>query len=85
MAMSYGNIYVAEVAMGARDEQTLRSFLEAESFDGPVFDHRLQPLHRPRDQHDQSVGQPERPPWEAASGSFIVTIPGGSPRDSTPW
>ena len=35
MAMSYGNIYVAEVAMGARDEQTLRSFLEAESFDGP--------------------------------------------------
>jgi pyruvate-ferredoxin/flavodoxin oxidoreductase len=35
MAMSYGNIYVAEVAMGARDEHTLRSFLEAESFDGP--------------------------------------------------
>jgi pyruvate-ferredoxin/flavodoxin oxidoreductase len=35
MAMSYGNIYVAEVAMGARDEQTLRAFLEAESFDGP--------------------------------------------------
>ena len=35
MAMSYGNVYVAQVAMGARDEQTLRAFLEAESFDGP--------------------------------------------------
>ncbi len=35
MAMSYGNVYVAQVAMGARDEQTLRSFLEAESFNGP--------------------------------------------------
>ncbi len=31
----YGNVYVARVAMGAKDEHTLRSFLEAESFDGP--------------------------------------------------
>ncbi len=35
MAMSYGNVYVARVAMGAKDEQTLRAFLEAESYDGP--------------------------------------------------
>jgi pyruvate-ferredoxin/flavodoxin oxidoreductase len=35
IAMAYGNVYVASVAMGARDEQTLRSFLEAESYDGP--------------------------------------------------
>ncbi|MBI4371076.1 MAG: pyruvate:ferredoxin (flavodoxin) oxidoreductase [Elusimicrobia bacterium] len=35
MAMSYGNVYVAAVAMGARDEQTLRAFLEAEAYDGP--------------------------------------------------
>jgi len=35
MAMTYGQVYVAQVAMGARDEHTLRSFLEAESFDGP--------------------------------------------------
>ncbi|NQU12313.1 pyruvate:ferredoxin (flavodoxin) oxidoreductase, partial [bacterium] len=34
IAMTYGNVYVASVAMGARDEHTLRSFLEAESFDG---------------------------------------------------
>jgi pyruvate-ferredoxin/flavodoxin oxidoreductase len=35
MAMTYGNVYVASVAMGAKDEHTLRAFLEAESYDGP--------------------------------------------------
>ena len=35
IAMTYGNIYVASVAMGARDEHTLRAFLEAEAYDGP--------------------------------------------------
>jgi pyruvate-ferredoxin/flavodoxin oxidoreductase len=35
MAMSYGSIYVASVAMGARDEHTIRAFLEAESYPGP--------------------------------------------------
>jgi pyruvate-ferredoxin/flavodoxin oxidoreductase len=35
MAMTYGNVYVASVAMGARDEHTLRAFLEAEAYDGP--------------------------------------------------
>jgi pyruvate-ferredoxin/flavodoxin oxidoreductase len=35
MAISYGNVYVAQVAMGASDRQTLRAFLEAESYAGP--------------------------------------------------
>lgn len=35
MAMSYGYIYVAQIAMGANDAQTLKSFLEAEAYDGP--------------------------------------------------
>lgn len=35
IAMTYGNIYVASVALGARDEQTLKAFLEAEAYDGP--------------------------------------------------
>jgi len=35
MAMSYGSVYVASVAMGARDEHTVRAFLEAESYPGP--------------------------------------------------
>lgn len=35
MMMTYGNIYVASVAMGARDEHTLKAFIEAEAYDGP--------------------------------------------------
>ncbi|MCP6761861.1 MAG: pyruvate:ferredoxin (flavodoxin) oxidoreductase [Fischerella sp. CENA71] len=35
MAMSYGNVYVASVALGARDDQTLKAFLEAEAYNGP--------------------------------------------------
>ncbi len=35
MAMVYGNVYVARVAMGAGDMQTLKAFNEAESYDGP--------------------------------------------------
>jgi pyruvate-ferredoxin/flavodoxin oxidoreductase len=35
MAMSYGHVYVARVAMGGSDVQTLRAFREAEAYDGP--------------------------------------------------
>ncbi len=35
LAMSYGYIYVARVAMGGSDIQTLKAFLEAEAYDGP--------------------------------------------------
>jgi pyruvate-ferredoxin/flavodoxin oxidoreductase len=35
IAMTYGNIYVAQVAMGYSDAQTVRAFVEAESYDGP--------------------------------------------------
>jgi pyruvate-ferredoxin/flavodoxin oxidoreductase len=35
IAMAYGYVYVARVAMGFNDQQTLRTFLEAESYDGP--------------------------------------------------
>ncbi len=35
IAMAYGYIYVAKVAMGANDAQTLKAFKEAEAFDGP--------------------------------------------------
>jgi pyruvate-ferredoxin/flavodoxin oxidoreductase len=35
IAMAYGYIYVARIAMGANDQQTLRAFLEAEAYDGP--------------------------------------------------
>jgi len=35
MAMVYGNVYVARVALGAQDMQTLKAFNEAEAFNGP--------------------------------------------------
>jgi pyruvate-ferredoxin/flavodoxin oxidoreductase len=37
ISMTYGNIYVASVAMGAKDEHTLKSFLEAEAYQGPAL------------------------------------------------
>jgi pyruvate-ferredoxin/flavodoxin oxidoreductase len=35
MAMSYGYVYVAQVAMGADMNQTIKAIQEAESYDGP--------------------------------------------------
>ncbi len=35
MLMSYGYVYVAKIAMGADPMQTLKAFIEAESYDGP--------------------------------------------------
>jgi len=35
MAMAYGTVYVAAVAMGANDMQTIKAFMEAEAYDGP--------------------------------------------------
>ena len=35
LAMTYGNVYVAVVAMGYNDMQTIKAFIEAEAYDGP--------------------------------------------------
>jgi len=35
IAMSYGNVYVAKVSLGAKDAQVVKAFQEAESYDGP--------------------------------------------------
>jgi pyruvate-ferredoxin/flavodoxin oxidoreductase len=35
IAMSYGYVYIAQVALGASDIQTLRAFIEADAYDGP--------------------------------------------------
>ena len=59
IAMTYGNIYVAQVAMGYSDSQTVRAFVEAESYDGPEPHHRLQPLHQHGLRHDQGLRAPE--------------------------
>ncbi|MBL7074760.1 pyruvate:ferredoxin (flavodoxin) oxidoreductase [candidate division KSB1 bacterium] len=35
MVMNYGYVYVAQIAMGANDAQTVRAIIEAEAYDGP--------------------------------------------------
>jgi pyruvate-ferredoxin/flavodoxin oxidoreductase len=35
MAMTYGHVYVARIAMGGSDTQTIKAFLEAEAYEGP--------------------------------------------------
>jgi pyruvate-ferredoxin/flavodoxin oxidoreductase len=37
IAMTYGNIYVARIAMGANDAHTARVFQEADAYDGPAL------------------------------------------------
>src|SRR5262245_36430689 len=58
IAITYGNVYVASVAMGARraDAQGVSG---GRSLRRPFADHRLQPLHRARDQHDYRDAEPE--------------------------
>ena len=35
IAMTYGNVYVASIALGANDQQALKAILEAEAYEGP--------------------------------------------------
>ena len=44
IAMTYGYVYVAQIAMGANKVQTLKAITEAEAHKGPVHHHRLLPL-----------------------------------------
>ena len=37
MAMQYGHVYVAQVAFGAKDSQTVAAFREAEAYQGPAL------------------------------------------------
>jgi pyruvate-ferredoxin/flavodoxin oxidoreductase len=37
MAMRYGNVYIAQIAMGANDTHTVKAFMEAEAHPGPAL------------------------------------------------
>jgi pyruvate-ferredoxin/flavodoxin oxidoreductase len=37
MMMGYGHVYVARIALGAKDSQAVKALLEAESYDGPAL------------------------------------------------
>ncbi len=62
MMMSYGYVYVAEVAMGSNDAQTIKAFIEAEAYDGPsiiiAYSHCIAhgiEMERGLDQQDAAV------------------------------
>ncbi len=60
IAMSYGTVYVARIAMGAKDDQTLRAILEAEAYDGPsliiAYSHcEMQGIKMATAMHDQKA------------------------------
>ena len=55
MAMAYGHVYVARVAFGAKDAQTVQRLPRGRVVSGPVAHHRLQPLHRARLRHGASA------------------------------
>ena len=48
IAMTYGNVYVARVAMGANDMHTRQGLPRSRGLRRAEPDHRLQPLHRAR-------------------------------------
>ncbi len=53
LAMTYGRAYIAQVASGAKDAQTVKAFLEAESFPGPS----LIIAHSPCIAHGYDLGE----------------------------
>jgi pyruvate-ferredoxin/flavodoxin oxidoreductase len=62
IAMQYGHVYVAKVAFGAKDTQTITAFREAEEYDGPAliiaYSHCIAhgfPLHLGADQQRLAV------------------------------
>jgi len=80
IAMAYENVYVAHVAFGAKDVQTLKAFREAESYRGPSLIIAYSPciahgidLHRNLDQQKLAVASGHWPlfrfdPRRAAQG-----------------
>jgi len=63
MAMSYGYVYVAQVAMGANQTQYLKALREAEAYPGPsliiaystCINHGLSSMEKAQDQQDKAV------------------------------
>jgi pyruvate-ferredoxin/flavodoxin oxidoreductase len=58
-AIRYGNVYVAQVAMGANDTHTVKAFLEAEAHHGPSLIIAYSPVHRPWDRHGEGYAPAE--------------------------
>ncbi len=58
-ALSYGDVYVAQIAMGAKDAQTVKAIQEAANYDGPsiiiAYSHCIAHGYNMKDAADQQV------------------------------
>ena len=83
--MTYGYVYVAQVAMGYDQAQTLKALREAESYPGPAIVICYCPCLEQHIKAGMSCTQDERRRrWSAATGTCTGMIPGASPRARTP-
>ena len=57
IAMSYGYVYVAQIAMGADFNQTVKAIAEAEAYPGPSLIIAYAPLYQPwnQERYEQST------------------------------
>jgi pyruvate-ferredoxin/flavodoxin oxidoreductase len=92
LAMMYGHVYVAHVALGASDTQTVKAFLEAEAYDGPsiivayahCIAHGLE-IKNGLTQQNRAVASGHWPlyrydPRGASSGKFPLTLDSKPPK-----
>jgi pyruvate-ferredoxin/flavodoxin oxidoreductase len=82
-AIAYGNVYVARVAMGADAQQTLRSFREAEAYDGPsliiAYSHCIAHGIEMRDGLDQQHRAVASGYWPLVRYDPVLRATGGNP------
>jgi pyruvate-ferredoxin/flavodoxin oxidoreductase len=94
LAMTYGHVYVAHVAFGANDTQTVRAFMEAEAYDGPsliiAYAHCIahgMEIKNGLAQQGRAVASGHWPlyrfdPRSATNGSFPLTLDSKPPKIS---
>jgi pyruvate-ferredoxin/flavodoxin oxidoreductase len=92
IAMQYGHVYVARVAFGSKDNQTLAAFREAEAYDGPAliiaYSHCIAhgfPLHLGLEQQKLAVDTGYWPlfrydPRNLAKGEVGLKLDSGAPK-----
>jgi pyruvate-ferredoxin/flavodoxin oxidoreductase len=82
-AISYGNVYVARVAMGADPQQTLQAFREAEAYDGPsliiAYSHCIEQGIDMRKGLDQQYRAVASGHWPLVRYDPAVRAEGGNP------
>jgi pyruvate-ferredoxin/flavodoxin oxidoreductase len=92
IAMQYGHVYVARVAFGAKDSQTLQALREADAYEGPAlivaYSHCIAhgfPLHLGLEQQKLAVDTGYWPlfrydPRLAAKGEVPMKLDSGAPK-----